>query len=976
MLKHVSCRCRVVFVLSLLVSDMSSFTYASTVNRERLENITLTSTSLSQSLALIAEKFGVGYIASPSLIKEVMSPAMSGRYTLETAIQKVLDGTGLTYSITSSGVVIRKPESIIDETVIEEINVNGIRGSLNLSRQEKRNEKQVTDVIVAQDISRYPDRNLAESMQRIPGMSITREAGEGRQVVLRGLDPDFTLVTINGMPVLSNNDSPMDSRTQRDRDRSFDLNLFTSELFNQIKVFKSYSVGQPSGGVAGIAALTTAKPFDSPGLHWNVSHQVDTNQYAEGLSNRSSFTLSSTDQHWGMLISAAYGQRSYQEQGANTFRWRRLAPEGANVSDLEPELVEAWQNQEIRIPRGNRYSVWRGDMDRLGIGATIEYQTDPSHFTIDWIYGRLDSQRQENHLYPRGFQSTPIIEGKTFLADAEVNSKNELVYADYRNARVGTESRHQEVSTQFQQTVLNFEHRLSSSLVFDGVLGMQSASYRMPQSIRAYMRGESDVSVDYRGDYYFPDIKYSAELTQPDMWQMNELDSEQFISTSDFTYAKGQVQVSTSHRSSWELGLEFVQFENTAKYTDIQNILKERWSSTRESVPQSTAYVFDSHQHLNWLALRPEEVFSFYNKPSSVDSLLFSYAPDRVIDNLIKEKRASFFTQYSVEGRDWTFDAGLRAERDASSVSVFQSSLRNRYDLSNIAFLPSIQFNYRKGEQVVKVGMSRTIGHQELDTLTRTIQLIENENVFILPNDRLKPVSAYNLDLSFEAYPGETDRYSANIFGKWIKNSLASNRQRLLLSDVASNYPELFSSDFERVYIDVVKPTNQGTYFLYGVEGSAQLEWSLGDYMSRLNVFHFGIVANASYTFGNVQYYNTNTGDRLDKKTAPYLSPLLANLTAYLEGYALSLRLSATYRDEYIARVDGGTLVDEDETGFLSTLYMDAVVAYQISDSVELRIEATNLTDEREIQYSDSTYRPYNTTVSGRNYSVAISYRY
>ena len=136
MLKHVSCRCRVVFVLSLLVSDMSSFTYASTVDRERLESITLTSTSLSQSLALIAEKFGVGYIASPSLIKEVMSPAISGRYTLETAIQKVLDGTGLTYSITSSGVVIRKPESKIDETVIEEINVNGIRGSLNLSRQE------------------------------------------------------------------------------------------------------------------------------------------------------------------------------------------------------------------------------------------------------------------------------------------------------------------------------------------------------------------------------------------------------------------------------------------------------------------------------------------------------------------------------------------------------------------------------------------------------------------------------------------------------------------------------------------------------------------------------------------------------------------------------------------------------------------------------------------------------------------------
>ncbi|WP_269520485.1 TonB-dependent receptor [Alteromonas sp. BMJM2] len=976
MLKSVLCRCRVILLWSLLVSDTSSFAYASTVDHERLESITLSSTSLSQSLELIVEKFGVGYVTSPSLIKGVMSPAISGRFTLETAMKHVLDGTGLTFSITRSGVVIRKSESVIDETVIEEINVNGIRGSLNLSRQEKRNEKQVTDVIVAQEISRYPDRNLAESMQRIPGMSITREAGEGRQVVLRGLDPDLTLVTINGMPVLSNNDSPMDSRTQRDRDRSFDLNLFTSELFSQIKVFKSYSVEQPSGGVAGIAAITTAKPFDSPGLQWNVSHQVDANQYAEGLSKRSSFTLSSTNKYWGMLISAAYGRRSYQEQGANTFRWRRLAPEGANVSALDSELVEAWQNQEIRVPRGNRYSVWRGDMDRLGIGATLEYQTDLSHFTIDWIYGRLDSQRQENHLYPRGFQSTPTIEGETLITEAEVNSKHELVYADYRNARVGTESRHQEVSTQFKQAVLNFEHRMSNNFLFDGVLGVQSATYKMPHSIRAYMRGESDVSIDYRDDYYFPSIKYSAELTHPDMWQMNELDSEQFISTSDFTYLKGQLQVNTSHRSAWELGFEIVQFENTSKYTDIQNILKERWLSTREAVPQSTAYVFDSHQHLNWLALRPEQVYSFYNKPSSVDSLSLSYAPDRVIDNVIKESRTSFFTQYSVEGSDWTFNAGLRAERDKSFISVFQSSLSNRYNLSNIALLPSMQFNYRRDEQVVKVGISRTLGHQELDTLTRNIQLIDDENIVILPNDRLKPISAYNLDLSFESYPGEIDRYSANVFGKWIKNSIAPMSQRLPLSDVARDYPELFSSDFESVYIDVVTPTNQGTYFLYGVEGSVQLEWPLGEYMSRFNVLHVGIVANASYTFGNVQYYNTNTGDRLDKKAAPYLSPLLANLTAYLEGYALSLRLSATYRDEYIARVDGGTLVDENETGFLSTLYMDAVIAYQITDNVELRIEATNLTDEREIQYSDSSYRPYNTTVSGRNYSLAISYRY
>ena len=89
----------------------------------------------------------------------------------------------------------------------------------------------------------------------------------------------------------------------------------------------------------------------------------------------------------------------------------------------------------------------------------------------------------------------------------------------------------------------------------------------------------------------------------------------------------------------------------------------------------------------------------------------------------------------------------------------------------------------------------------------------------------------------------------------------------------------------------------------------------------------------------------------------------------------MSLRVSATYRDSYIARVDSNTLTDEDETGFEPSLYLDAVFAYQMDDHWEWRIEATNLTNEREIQYSNSNHRPYNTTVSGRNYTLSLSYR-
>ena len=409
---------------------------------------------------------------------------------------------------------------------MEEVAVNGIRASLNRSRQKKRQSPIISDVIVARDIASYPDSNLAESLQRIPGMSITREAGEGRQIMLRGLNPDFTLVTLNGMPVLANNDSPMDSRLQKHRDRSFDLNLFATELFSEIQVLKSYMVDQPSGGLAGIAALQTAHPFNTPGLHWSVTQQVGTNQYAGSLASRLSGMLSSTRGNWGALLSVSYGSRESQEVGANTFRWRKISPEGAEISTLTSDLQQAWRAQQLWIPRGNRYSVWHSDMRRLGIGASLEYLNNHSHITFDWLYGEFSGERQENHLYPRGLNSTPVIEGQTNVTEAQVNQQNELIYARYQNARVGNESHYQKVATHYQQWVVNTEHHFNSSLSGSGTFGIEQASYNMPLSIKAYMRGSSDITIDYRDDYHFADITYADDLTAPSLWEMNELDSE------------------------------------------------------------------------------------------------------------------------------------------------------------------------------------------------------------------------------------------------------------------------------------------------------------------------------------------------------------------------------------------------------------------------------------------------------------------
>lgn len=960
----------------VLIGLLSPTVCGAQVNALDRKSIAIPSVPLKDSIQRIAERFNTAYVVSPVLLKDKVSPSLSGTFTLSQALSHLLKESNLTFTLSDGGIVITEREQRAETNTIEEIKVNGIRGSLNLSRQRKREETHVSDVIVAQDIARYPDRNLAESMQRIPGMSITREAGEGRQVVLRGLNPDYTLVTINGMPVLSNNDSPMDSRTQRDRDRSFDLNLFTSELFNQISVHKSYSADQPTGGIAGVAALRTAKPFDTPGLQWSLAHQIDTNQYAHEPSNRTSFTLSSSEDNWGAMVSLSYGNRHYQEQGANTFRWRKLQPLGLDTHLLDSEILQQWQDQTLRVPRGNRYSVWRGDMERIGVGAAIEYKDEKSHLTFDWIYGRLNSTRQENHVYPRGFQSTPAIVGETAVVDAKANDKDELVYAKYTNARVGTENRLQTVSTLFQQAVLNAQHTFTNNVSSESVFGVQHSTYAMPKSIRAYMRTQSDIAIDYRQDYYYPTTTYSQDLTQPDIWQMNELDAEHYASSSHFIYAKQALRISPSERINWRMGVDFVQFKSNTEYTDIQDIFIDEWALGHEGVPKNSAYTFTHHQQLSWLALNPQKVFQFYGIPTAVDGLLLTYPEDRSENNTVKEERLSVFFQHQFSEANWSLHTGLRAEYDTSSVRIFQSSINEKYELSNLELLPAITLNYRTNHNVVRLGISKTIGYPELDVLSRPIRYIEDDGVLSVYNDALKPITSYNLDMSFEAYPGDIARYSTNLFGKWIKDTIVTQSQVHAVESLAPHFANLLPSTYALPNVNVTAPHNQETFFLYGIEGSAQFEWPLDNLSSHLDIYHFGIVANASYTFGRTQYYNGTTGEQLDKKTLSYLSPVLANITAYLEGYSFSVRLSATYRDSYIARVDGGTLLDEDETGFLPSLYLDGVIAYQLTDNFEVRMEATNLTNEREIQYSDSSQRPYNTTVSGRNYSLSFAYRF
>lgn len=152
------------------------------------------------------------------------------------------------------------------DAMIEEIVVSGIRGSLQRSMDIKRESQGVVDAISAEDIGKFPDTNLAESLQRITGVSIDRANGEGARVTVRGFGPDYNLVTLNGrqMPTSSIED------TGASASRSFDFSNIASEGISGVEVYKTSRASVTSGGIGATINILTNRPLDNPGMKASV----------------------------------------------------------------------------------------------------------------------------------------------------------------------------------------------------------------------------------------------------------------------------------------------------------------------------------------------------------------------------------------------------------------------------------------------------------------------------------------------------------------------------------------------------------------------------------------------------------------------------------------------------------------------------------------------------------------------------------
>jgi len=282
-----------------------------------------------------------------------------------------------------------------NDEVIEEIITTGIRGSLMQSMDRKRDAKGVVDAITAEDIGKFPDQNLAESLSRITGVSIDRSNNEGSEITVRGMGPEFNLVTLNGrsMPTAGG--------------RSFDFGDIATEGVRAVEIYKTAKAGLPTGGIGATVNIITAKPLERPGFQSVVSAKAvhETSSSSASVANLDEFTpeiagmFSNTfaNDTIGVLLTASYQERDNREENAEVAFW---TPNGQLDLNNPTGIINNNNRRADGVfwhPQNIGYGWSDISRDRLNSQLVLQYApTDRITATLDYTYSEVEFEKDAN----------------------------------------------------------------------------------------------------------------------------------------------------------------------------------------------------------------------------------------------------------------------------------------------------------------------------------------------------------------------------------------------------------------------------------------------------------------------------------------------------------------------------------------------------------------------------------------------------
>ena len=874
--------------------------------------------------------------------------------------------SGVCASALQTGAAYAQDRDDVAQGDLEEVVVTGFRESLEQALNLKREAPNVRDSIVAEDIGKMPDLNLAESIQRIPGVAISRDGGEGRNITLRGLGPQFTLVTLNGMEVPSAT-AGLDSSGGVNRGRSFDFNVFSSELFNRIDVNKTATASIEEGGMAGTVQLYTARPLDQTGFNATLSGQAYYNDVNEDIKPRVGVTLSNTfaDDRFGVLVNATYTERNPFQDGFGTVRWER--PTGGGFANVDGAIVHGTPTSidragnvvdvgtpgidlnDLWFPRLPRQDSFRHSWERLGTAVSFEFEpTDALNFGFTWLRSELKQDVAAQNSFAQ-FR-TNAGHGWPAITPVEVwlhESGRYAVAGTFDNVRLRTESRLTEDESEFNQYVGDFRWDLSDSLRLSGMVGV-AENELTNQFFRVNIEATAGTrfTYDFRDNSNVAAIRYGFDVSDPANFALqtnNELIQRNVVKRENTT---GRLDLEW-HDGSTSLRVGVVANDRELDTANYQLDYSE--PATFDGITQIFNYIdlgkYGANTDLRFVALDFDAALDVYQPTGGT----LRRGPG-IPTWTVTEKTFGGYIEANAEaellGRPLHLNAGVRAVRTEIESSGFGTGeIPINVDNDYTDYLPSANLAWELTDDVIiRFGASRTMTRPSQSSLAPSRGYSDVNLSVSGGNPLLSPQRSNNIDLAVEWYFAPEAAVSLAFFRKDIDSLIETSQEEGLLSAadreaVARVYPSQPALLAPGVIWTFNQPLNLDGTDVEGFEIAYQQPFTfLPGFWSNL-----GLLANYTYVRSETQF---EFGDQLITAPLNGLSEDSYNATLYYETDRWGARVSVNDRSDYTTSVPGGNGNLTEGTSGLP--HYDFSSFFNLTDNIVLTLEIINLTDEAE----------------------------
>ncbi|WOX07072.1 TonB-dependent receptor [Microbulbifer pacificus] len=855
--------------------------------------------------------------------------------------------------------------STLSDAGLEEITVTGsYRDSLTNALNQKRDAVGSKDSILAEDIADFPDLNLAESLQRIPGVAITRDAGEGRNISVRGLGAQFTRVRINGMEAISTTGGA-DSSGGANRDRSFDFNTFASELFSNLTVHKTTASELDEGSLGATVDLNTGRPLDmADDFTFAANMQYGYNSQSEEANPRTSFLVGGKNEAetFGWMASYSYSDRNILEQGFSTVRWT-ASEQIVNCSACADDAELAALNEGF-FPRIPRYGKFSHEQERQGFTGTLQFRpTDRTEILVDYLTSNFDATREEE------FVSVSLKDGTNYkeydVTDYTMDGNGTITSMTVENYDLRVEHRFDELETKFDQFSIRASHDFTDRLRGDVLWGASESNFSNPMQTTAIVDAINvQNSFTYNSTTSGGSIDFADfDTSNPANYQFVELRHRPNSVDNTFDTAAFNLEFDLNDTMTLKGGVSQKSFE-----FDVEEMRAgPKFSGISASELQGGS---TSMGGITWFSPDVDSTLASY-----AGEVAASMAPRAQDIRNVKEDSTGYYLQLGwnteVAGMPLRGNVGVRqvtTEVESNGLTDLGGEFvavraTNEYDDT----LPSLNLALDVNEDmVVRFSASDVMARPGLGNLTPGGKIDQFNGTISYGNPKLDPFRARAYDVSYEWYFNDDAVFAAAYFYKDIDSFITRQTDSGLSWAETGLDASLLRDEGtydETTAWDVTRDVNGEGGELSGIELQYQ----------QMFFDNYGLLLNYTYVDSEMNYGTTDE-PMYDVLTG--MSKNTYNATVFYENEDFSARVSYAKRSDYLTQSPAAVRNGNDKEYTEGTANIDFVASYNLNDNWKLSFEGINLTNEPNRQMIDTAGRIVVDHTTGRQYYVGAQYKF